>query len=132
MNKTSAGTEAFHGRKNKMMRILRVATLALAMMGPLVASAQTQPPAAARANTLRVVVHANLQILDPVWTTSFISGRHAYLIYDTLYAMNSRFEPQPQMAQGHEILEGGLLYRIRLREGLRFHDGSAVRAQWRR
>jgi len=129
MNKTSAGTEAFHGRKNKMMRILRVATLALAMMGPLVASAQTQPPAATRANSLRVVVHANLQILDPVWTTSFISGRHAYLIYDTLYAMNSRFEPLPQMAQGHEILEGGLVYRIRLREGLRFHDGSAVRAQ---
>lgn len=118
-----------------MRRILRAAALAIAttMIGQLVpsgqAQAQGQPPAANRANTLRVVVHANLQILDPVWTTSFISGRHAYLIYDTLYAMNSRFEPQPQMAEGHEISEGGLVYRIRLRDGLRFHDGSPVRSQ---
>jgi peptide/nickel transport system substrate-binding protein len=81
-----------------------------------------------RATTLRVVVHANLQILDPVWTTAFITNRHAYLIYDTLYAMNSRFEPLPQMAEGHEVLENGLVYRIKLREGLRFHDGSPVRA----
>ncbi len=88
-----------------MMRILRVATLALAMMAPLVASAQTQPPAATRANTLRVVVHANLQILDPVWTTSFISGRHAYLIYDTLYAMNSASSPNRKWRRGTRFLK---------------------------
>ena len=33
------------------------------------------------------------------------------------------------MAEGHEISENGLVYKIRLREGLRFHDGSPVRAQ---
>lgn len=75
-----------------------------------------------------MVVHANLQILDPVWTTAYITNRYAYLIYDMLYGMNSRFEPQPQMAEGHEVLENGLVYRIRLREGLRFHDGSPVRS----
>lgn len=107
-----------------MMRMLSLVFLALAMMGPLVALAQAQPPTASRANTLRVFVHANLQILDPVWTTAFISGRHGYLMCDTLYAMNSRFKPLPQMAQEHEVLEGGLVYRIRLREGLRFHDSS--------
>jgi peptide/nickel transport system substrate-binding protein len=97
--------------------------LALALLGTGGAAAQD------RAKTLRVVVHANLQILDPVWTTAFITGRHAYLIYDTLYAMNSRFEPQPQMAEGHEVLEDGLVYRVKLRGGLRFHDGTPVRAQ---
>ena len=90
-------------------------TMALSSM------AEAQVPAATRANTLKVVVHANLQILDPVWTTAFITGRHSYLIYDTLYAANSRFEPKPQMAEGHEISADGLVYRIRLREGLRFH-----------
>ncbi|MFC7734260.1 ABC transporter substrate-binding protein [Roseomonas sp. GCM10028921] len=106
-----------------MRHILRAGMLALALLGTGSAAAQD------RAKTLRVVVHANLQILDPVWTTAFITGRHAYLIYDTLYAMNSRFEPQPQMAEGHEVLEDGLVYRIRLRDGLRFHDGTPVRAQ---
>jgi peptide/nickel transport system substrate-binding protein len=104
-----------------MKRLIQMAALALALIAP----AQAQTPD--RASTLRVVVHANLQILDPVWTTAFITNRHAYLIYDTLYALNSRFEPQPQMAEGHEVLEDGLLYRIRLREGLRFHDGAPVR-----
>lgn len=112
-----------------MKRIVRAAALASALLGPLAAQAPAQAQAQDRAGTLRVVVHANLQILDPVWTTAFITGRHAYLIYDTLYAMNSRFEPQPQMAEGHEVLENGLVYRIRLREGLRFTDGNAVRAQ---
>jgi len=104
-------------------RMIWALALMLGLGGPTSAMAQD------RASTLRVVVHANLQILDPVWTTAFITGRHSYLIYDTLYAMNSRFEPQPQMAEGHEVLENGLVYRIRLRPGLRFHDGSAVRAQ---
>ena len=108
-----------------MKRIFQMAVLTLALFAPGLAQAQAPD----RATTLRVVVHANLQILDPVWTTAFITNRHGYLIYDTLYGVNSRFEPQPQMAEGHEILEDGLLYRIRLRPGLRFHDGSPVRAQ---
>jgi peptide/nickel transport system substrate-binding protein len=106
-----------------MKGFLRAAALALGVLGAGQAVAQD------RASTLRVVVHANLQILDPVWTTAYITNRHSYLIYDTLYAMNSRFEPRPQMAEGHEVLENGLVYRIRLREGLRFHDGAPVTAQ---
>ena len=62
-----------------------------------------------RDKTLKVVVHANLQILDPVWTTAFITMRHGYLVYDTLYAVNSKFEPKPQMASGHEVLDNGLV-----------------------
>ncbi len=83
---------------------------------------------AAEAQTLRVVVHANLQILDPVWTTAFITNRHAYLIYDTLYGMNAKFEPQPQMAEGHTVSDDRLSWTIRLREGLKFYDGTPVRA----
>lgn len=113
-----------------MKRWIRAAALASALTASLLAGgpAQAQSSGTDRARTLRVVVHANLQILDPVWTTAFITGRHGYLIYDTLYAMNSRFEPQPQMAEGHEVLDDGMVYRIRLRQGLRFHDGSPVRA----
>lgn len=106
-----------------MKRFIQMAALVLGVMAPGPAPAQD------RASTLRVVVHANLQILDPVWTTAFITNRHSYLIYDTLYGVNSRFEPQPQMAEGHEVLEDGMVYRIRLRDGLRFHDGTPVRAQ---
>jgi peptide/nickel transport system substrate-binding protein len=33
------------------------------------------------------------------------------------------------MAEGHEIVDNGLTWNIRLREGLKFHDGAPVRAQ---
>ncbi len=100
-------------------RLLLAALLLLGGIGPAPAN---------EGGTLRVVVHANLQILDPVWTTAFITGRHAYLIYDTLYALNSRFEPQPQMAEGHQVSEDRLEWTITLRPGLKFHDGQPVRA----
>jgi len=107
-----------------MKRLLWASAVAVGLiMGSGVAKAQD------RARTLRAVVHANLQILDPFWTTAFITGRHAYLIYDTLYGMDSHFAPKPQMAEGHEVLENGMVYRIKLRPDLRFHDGSAVRPQ---
>jgi peptide/nickel transport system substrate-binding protein len=111
-----------------MHRMVGAMAVAAALAGP---AALAPFPAGAQDNarTLKVVVHANLQILDPVWTTAYITGRHAYLIYDTLYSMNSEFEPKPQMAEGHEVLEDGLLYRIRLRSGLKFSDGAPVRAQ---
>jgi peptide/nickel transport system substrate-binding protein len=34
--------------------------------------------------TLRFVPHAELKILDPVWTTTYITRNHGYLVYGTL------------------------------------------------
>jgi peptide/nickel transport system substrate-binding protein len=51
------------------------------------------------------------------------------MIWDTLYAVDASLQPQPQMCQGHEVSGDKLTWRLRLREGLNFHDGSPVRAQ---
>jgi len=84
-------------------------------------------PAAAR--TLKYVPHANPGNIDPFTNTAFIARDHAMLVYDQLYGMNDRFEPQPQMVQGHVVENGGLLWRFTLREGLRFHDNAPVRGR---
>lgn len=109
------------------MRMRRlIAPLCAVMLGGMAAQ-----PALAQTgdrNTLRVAIHANLQILDPVWTTGLITLRHGYLIYDTLYGMNAKFEPKPQMVDRHTVSEDGLLWDFTLREGLAFHDGQPVRA----
>ncbi len=48
-------------------------------------------PAAAQSNkTLRVVMHSDLKILDPIWTTAYIVRNHGYLIYDTLFALDDK------------------------------------------
>jgi peptide/nickel transport system substrate-binding protein len=98
------------------------ATAATATLGGTGALAQAARPS----GTLRVIPHASLTILDPVATTGYIVRNHGYLIYDTLFAMDEQLRPQPQMASGVEISQDRLTYRIGLRDGLAWHDGSPV------
>ena len=81
-----------------------------------------------RATTLRFIPQANLSALDPIWTTATVTNNHGYYVYDTLYAADMNYRQQPQMAEGHEILDGGKRWRFRLRDGLTFHDGAPVRS----
>jgi peptide/nickel transport system substrate-binding protein len=81
------------------------------------------------ATTLKFVPQENLTSLDPIWTTASVTANHAYAVYDTLFAVNSKLEPKPQMAEGYTVSDDGRVYLITLREGLKFHDGEPVRAQ---
>jgi peptide/nickel transport system substrate-binding protein len=79
--------------------------------------------------TLRLVPQADLKNLDPVWTTAAITANHAYMVYDTLFALDSKLEPKPQMVGNYQISDDGLTYTFTLRDGLKFHDGSPVEAK---
>ena len=79
--------------------------------------------------TLKFVPQADLASLDPVWTTSYVTRNHGYLVYDTLYGLDERYQPQPQMVAGHDVAADGLTWRLTLREGLRFHDDTPVLAR---
>ena len=48
-------------------------------------------------SVLRFVPHADLSIIDPHWTGVYITRNYGYMVYDTLFAMDSQFRPQPQM-----------------------------------
>ena len=91
---------------------------------PLPAIAQDR-----KARTLRFVPQASLTILDPILTTAGVTLDHGYAVFDTLFATDQDFRPVPQMAEGHEVSHDGRTWTIRLREGLRFHNGEPVRAQ---
>jgi len=77
---------------------------------------------------LRFVPQAPLAILDPGYTTANVTRAHAALVFDTLFAVDDTLKPRPQMAEGHTVSEDGRTVTIRLREGLRFHDGTPVLA----
>lgn len=79
--------------------------------------------------TLRFIPAAEPPVLDPHATTAYATRNHALLVWDTLYGLDRDFTPRPQMAEGQEVSEGGRLVLIRLREGLRFHDGEPVLAR---
>lgn len=79
--------------------------------------------------TLRYVPEADLNILDPVWSTSTIVAVYGHLVFDTLYGFDKDYNVHPQMAEGHTVEDNGLLWTIRLRDGLRFHDDQPVLAR---
>jgi len=71
---------------------------ALTAAGLLAAALATAPAhAQGAAKTLRFVPHANLTVLYPTWTTAYVTRNHAYMIYDTLFAVNQKGEIKPQM-----------------------------------
>ncbi len=70
--------------------------LAVFILASVVALASLARPAVAQ-TTLRVVMHSDLKIVDPIWTTAYISRNHGYMIYDTLFAMDAQGEIRPQM-----------------------------------
>ena len=78
--------------------------------------------------TLRFVPHADLSILDPYSTGAYITRNHGYMVYDTLFAMDGQFRPQPQMVDAWTVSDDKLTYTFALRDGLKFHDGQPVRA----
>jgi peptide/nickel transport system substrate-binding protein len=75
---------------------------------------------------LRFVPQANLANFDPIWGTQYVVRNAAVLVWDTLYGFDERLEPQRQMVEGEEVSSDGLTWTFRLREGLRFHDGTPV------
>jgi peptide/nickel transport system substrate-binding protein len=79
--------------------------------------------------TLRFVAEADLKILDPVWTTGYITRNHGYLVYDTLFGTDEQLQIKPQMVDRTTVSEDGMKYTFTLRDGLRWHDGQPVHAE---
>lgn len=85
-------------------------------------------PAAANSQgkTLRVVPQSNITILDPIWTTSYVTRNHGYMIYDTLFGSDIDGKIKPQMVESWSMAKDSLSWTFTLREGLEFHDGKPV------
>jgi len=106
-------------------RRLAAALAIVALVGVLGSPAQ---PALAQ-TTLRVVMHSDLKIVDPIWTTAYIVRNHGYMVYDTLFAMDAKGEIRPQMVDKYDVSADKLTYTMTLRDGLLWHDGKPVTAE---
>ncbi|MER9585766.1 ABC transporter substrate-binding protein [Mesorhizobium sp. M0276] len=91
---------------------------------PSVLRAQTAPTAA---RTVRMVME-NVSVFDPVVTTADITRCHAFAIYDTLFGVDSKFVPHPQMVGKWGVSDDRKTYTFELRDGLGWHDGTPVTA----
>src|SRR5690606_32052208 len=80
-------------------------------------------------STVRAVMHSDLKILDPVWTTAYITRAHGDMVYDTLFALDESGNPHPQMVDKYTVSEDNLTHLLTLRDGLLWHDGTPVTAE---
>ena len=78
--------------------------------------------------TLKFVPQANLASPDPIWSTATIATIHGYMVWDTLYAVDTKLNSQPQMCSGSDVSTDGRTWTLTLRDGLLFHDGEPVLA----
>jgi peptide/nickel transport system substrate-binding protein len=98
-----------------------VATLATSL-APRIGQAE-------RAKTLVFVPTSDLTVLDPIVTFNRPTRNYAYLVFDTLYGIDTNWTAQPQMVEGHDVAKDGLVWTLKLRDGLRFHDKEPVLAR---
>ena len=52
-------------------------------------SAAMASPVFAAGKTITAVLHSDLRIIDPIFTTAYITRDHGYMVYDTLIATDS-------------------------------------------
>ena len=105
-----------------MRRRSFLASTAAALAAPAIARGEAS-------QVLKFVPQADLAVLDPVWTTTYQTRDHGFLVFDTLFGLDSQFKAQPQMAEGAVSEDDGKTWRITLRPDLMFHDDTRVLAR---
>src|SRR6202171_1245937 len=109
-------------------RWMRPGIASAVALSALALSAALTSHAIAAGKTITAVMHSDLRIIDPGFTTAYITRDHGYMVYDTLLAEDANFRIQPQMADW-KISDDKLTYTFTLRDGLKWHDGTPVTAE---
>ena len=78
---------------------------------------------------LKFVQNGNMPVLDPIWTTAYVTRTHGYFIYDTLFSMDANNEVKPQMVDKYDVSADKTLWTFTLRDGLEWHDGTPVTSE---
>jgi peptide/nickel transport system substrate-binding protein len=115
----------FHARGTRaggFRGLLAAAMSAALLAGGTIGAAQAQ-------TTLRAVMHSDLKIVDPIFTTAYITRNHGYMIYDTLFATDANGEVKPQMVDKYSVSDDKLKWSFTLRDGLLFHDDKPVTSE---
>ena len=104
------------------MKILRLAATSVALLLSLVAAVQAQ-------TTLRIGLAEDPDILDPTLARTYV-GRIVFASFcDKLFDIDEKLSIVPQLALSHETSADGKEVTIKLRPGVKFHDGEAFDAE---
>jgi len=103
------------------MKSLRIAAFAAAF-GMLASGAVAQ-------TTLRIGLAEDPDILDPTLARTYVGRIVFSAICDKLFDINEKLEIVPQLATGYTVSPDGESVTIKLRQGVKFHDGETFDAE---
>src|SRR5258708_5260336 len=75
---------------------------------------------------VKAVMHSDVKLLDPIWTTAYIQRNFGYMVWDTLFAVDDQFEVKPQMVDKYDVSADKLTWTFTLRDGLQWSNGTPV------
>src|SRR5216117_3087539 len=102
-------------REEPMHRVRHLAVACSLVSTALFASAAPGPVLAQ--TTVRAVMHSDLKIVDPIWTTAYITRNHGYMVFDTLLALDADLKIRPQMVDKYTVSKDAMKWSFTLRDG---------------
>ena len=108
-------------RKMTKLMTLGVLILALGMFAGA-------GPARAEVEVLTIGIGIDADNLNPQEQTTTLPGNMCELLYDTLFYQDPEGKMEPRLATEYKVSDDGLTYTVKLREGLKFSDGTPLNA----
>jgi peptide/nickel transport system substrate-binding protein len=100
----------------------------MAMVAALLSGAPLGGSAAMAETTVRIGLAEDPDVLDPTLARTYV-GRIVFAsLCDKLFDIDEHINIVPQLALSHETSEDGKTVTIKLRPGVKFHDGEAMDA----
>src|SRR5262249_28988498 len=110
------------------MRILRkLRLLGVAVLPALVLGLAADAQAPKKGGVLRIGNLGEPPTLDAHWTTATLTEVLTNHLYEGLYTLDEGYRPIPMLAEALPTVSAdGLAYAIRLRQGIKFHNGKEM------
>lgn len=89
---------------------------------------ENPPPASTTRTALNMSTSEPMDGCDPHFNTKSANGTAISLIYEGLVNTDKKLNVTPNLAESYEILEGGLVYEYKLKQGVKFHNGDEMKA----
>src|SRR5438132_9026105 len=109
----------WRNRMKSLLRSMPLATLVLAALASVPAFA---------AKDVVFAVASTFTTTDPYDANDTLSQAMAKSFYEGLYGFDKDMKMIPVLAESHEASKDGLVYTIKLRKGVKFHDGTDFKA----
>ncbi|MAZ14565.1 MAG: hypothetical protein CL754_05445, partial [Chloroflexi bacterium] len=75
---------------------------------------------------LRISSVGSVQSFDPLWTTASSTGNVSSLILEALFAYKADNSLGKMLAESWDVSSDGLKWTFKIREGVEFHNGTAL------